>query len=362
MKFKNTSLALTSSGLLLFFAHPALATNISLDTPSLTYSSLAYVDGTLNSSYNSPLLGNTNLNIQLGSSSASGSDIATVNKTIAAGEFSNDPIYNIVTSNGQYGFSYNGTAQVQGTQLKTQLVSSVVNSNGDLVEQADNSSLSTRSMAGWSQGFYIGADANHSAGSYGAMLVGITLDGIFPALSDPSISNNSGAYLLASSNFTDTAGVSYSSTFNIFANEGTWTGSETAYKKLLFQYGTPFEISLDQWFSTYNTPVPDANSKWYGVDGNGNADFSHTGLISSIELPYGTTLLTGAQLAGLGSLNSLFGNVTNSATLNAINTNWDFGNNGGGFRPPSQVPVPATAWLFGSAFAGLIGLRRRKSS
>lgn len=361
MNFKNTSLAVTSSGLLLLFANSALATNVSINTPNLTYTSLAYVDGTLNSSYNSTLLGYTNLNIQLGSSSASGSDVASVNTTVPAVALSNDPIYNIVTSNGQYGFSYNGTAQVQGTQLKTKLVSSVANSNGDLVEQADNTSLSTRSMAGWSQGFYIGADANHLAGSYGAMLVGITLDGNFPALSDPLISNNSGAHLLASSSFTDTAGVSYSSHFNIFANESTWTGSETAYKKLLFQYGTPFEVSLDQWFSTYNPPVLDANSKWYGVDENGNADFSNTGLISSIELPYGTTLLTGAQLAGLGNLNSLFGNVTNSATLNSINTTWDFGNNGGGFLPPSQVPVPATAWLFGSAFAGLIGLRRRKS-
>jgi hypothetical protein len=30
-------------------------------------------------------------------------------------------------------------------------------------------------------------------------------------------------------------------------------------------------------------------------------------------------------------------------------------------QPPSQVPVPAAIWLFGSAMAGLVGFSRRKT-
>jgi hypothetical protein len=64
--------------------------------------------------------------------------------------------------------------------------------------------------------------------------------------------------------------------------------------------------------------------------------------------------------AGIGNLNELFGNVYNSATADAENTNWDFGNNGGGFTPP-PVPVPSAVWLFGSGLLGLLGLRKRKA-
>ncbi len=32
---------------------------------------------------------------------------------------------------------------------------------------------------------------------------------------------------------------------------------------------------------------------------------------------------------------------------------------GGELKPPSEVPVPAAVWLFGSAFAGMFGLRRK---
>ncbi len=33
---------------------------------------------------------------------------------------------------------------------------------------------------------------------------------------------------------------------------------------------------------------------------------------------------------------------------------------GGELKPPSEVPVPAALWLFGSAFAGVLGLTRKK--
>lgn len=35
---------------------------------------------------------------------------------------------------------------------------------------------------------------------------------------------------------------------------------------------------------------------------------------------------------------------------------------GGELKPPSAVPVPAAVWLFGSALAGLFGVRRQKQA
>lgn len=34
---------------------------------------------------------------------------------------------------------------------------------------------------------------------------------------------------------------------------------------------------------------------------------------------------------------------------------------GGELKPPSEVPVPAAVWLFGSAIAGMVGFTRKKS-
>ena len=83
-------------------------------------------------------------------------------------------------------------------------------------------------------------------------------------------------------------------------------------------------------------------------------------MISSIELPYAAVLATGAEQTGLGTQSQLYGTVSNALTLDDQNTNWDFGNNGGGFTPPTSVPVPAASWLFGSGLLGLLGLRNRK--
>ena len=338
---KTASIA---SGLLVCLASSAQA------SPSLSYSSNAYVYGSLESQYTSALLGDVSFTMRGASDSQyTNGNVARVSYSVPAGANTGgvtDPIYDIVTDYGQYGFSYSGQAQVLNGKLKTELTSSMVDADGNAVDNTTNTDLYSHSSAYWSQQMYIAPTANRQSGSYGAIVVGITLDGSFPASADPNISNDSDAYLSASSSFTDTAGVSYTSSFNISAYPGSWTdGSQTVYKKLLFQYGTPFSLTLDQWISSY---------------GNGIADFFNTGKISSIEIPYAATLETGAQQAGLGSLNELFGHVFNSATQNAENTNWDFGNNGGGFTPPSQVPVPAAMWLFGSGLIGLIGIQRKK--
>ncbi len=344
---KTRQIALATSGLLICFVGSVQA------APTLYYSSYSQVYGNLNTNYSSPLLGNVSFTLNGNSdySWANGNSTqahseAHASYSVASGQVTNDPIYNIVTDNGQFGFSYSGDAVADRTLLKTSMASSVVDSNGNPVNNATSTNLNSYANADWSAQNYIAPTAGKAAGSYGAILVGITLDGNFPALSDPNLYNSSYVQLDGYSSFTDTAGVSYNSSFSIYANSGSWGGQQTVYKKLLFQYGTNFNLSLNQWLSSYN---------------NGNADFSHTGRISSIELPYGAILESGALQASLGGLNEIFGNVYNSATADAENTNWDFGNNGGGFTPPNNVPVPSAVWLFGSGLLGLLGLRKRKA-
>ena len=92
---------------------------------------------------------------------------------------------------------------------------------------------------------------------------------------------------------------------------------------------------------------------------NGSADFFNTGQISMIELPLGATLESGAEQAGLGSVGALYGNVFNATTVDDPNTNWDFGNNGGGFNPP-PVPEPASAALFLAGLGALSFLTTRR--
>lgn len=334
-------IALVASGLLICFAGSVQA------GPTLNFSSYSQVYGNLNTSYSSPLLGDVSFTLNGASGYGSNGSLAQASYSVPSNETTTDPIYNIVTDNGQYGFSYSGKSQVLGTKLKTDISSSVFDSSGAQVNSASNTQVSAYSYAQWNQGFYIAPTAAKAAGSYGAILVKINLDGDFPALSDPNLYNNSNSQLYGSTNFTDTAGVSYSSSFNIYANSGSWTGQETAYKKLLFQYGTTFNISFYQWTSSYN---------------NGEAHFFNTGKISAIELPFGAVLESGAQQAGVGDLTELYGNVYNSATADAENTNWDFGNNGGGFTPPPEVPVPSAVWLFGSGLLGLLGMRQRKAN
>lgn len=322
---------------------------------ALNFNAYANVYGYLNTQYSSPLLGG-DVNFSVNGASAytqnyTGSGltttgVASVNYTVAPAQGgTGDPVYDIITDGGRYSFSYQGQAEVKGTDLRTRMASSTLdygiggaNPVGRAVDYTPRSSQYSYSQAQWNQGFFIGATAARPVGTYGAIVVGVTLDGDFPALADASVSANNWARLQASSSFTDTAGVDYSSSFDIstYSNDASWTGQKTVFKKLLFQYGTVFNIDLYQYVGSGN---------------NGSAEFFSTGKITQIEIPFEATLQSGAQEAGLGDLGSLYGSVVQSATADAQNTNWDFGNNGGGFTP--QVPEPQT-WAM--LLAGLLAV------
>ena len=334
----------------------ALAAALPAAAVPLNYYSSAWVQGHIETSYSSPLLGNVSFTLRGPTDSKSswnnpaGTGQARVDYAIAAGEVSSDPVYNIITNSGGYGFGYSSQAEADGLLLRTKTVSTTVDSLG-APATSPNSRLWSYANASWNQQFLIQATSRRPTGSYGAILVGFTLDG---SISVPNNNDWNSGYAYGSgqlsSSFVDLAGVSFSSNFQISASPWgqPWTGSQTSFKKLLFQYGTAFNINLSQWSQAYV---------------NAEADFSHTGSISSIELPFESTLQSGAEQAGLGGASQLYGNVTRSATADDINTNWDFSNNGGGFNlPPSPVPEPSSyALMLGGLAVMVFVVRRRRS-
>ncbi len=175
---------------------------------ALSFSAYANVYGSLNTQYSSPLLGgevNFNLNgASAYASNYSGSGqtttgVASVNYTVAPGQGgTGDPVYDLITDAGRYSFNYQGQAEVKGTDLRTRMASSTRDHGiggadpvGQAVDYTSRTSQYSYSLAQWNQGFFIGSTAARPTGSYGAIVVGVTLDGDFPALADASVYNNS---------------------------------------------------------------------------------------------------------------------------------------------------------------------------
>lgn len=323
--------------------------------PTLSFYTNASTYGYIDTTYTSPILGDASFQLRLPQSSTyyqppwgTPGGVASMDFRIDAGQGGVDPIYDIVTSSGLYGFRATGQAQVDGLKLRNQMTVRTTDGGGAAAD-APNSRIYAYAHAQWNQGFFIAPTAARPAGSYGAILVGITLDGDFPAVptsASMADSDYASGQMSLQSSFVDASGVSFNSNFGIYthSNDATWTGSRTVFKKLLFQYGTAFNLTTYQYAFAYD---------------NGSADFSHTGEISFIELPFGATLVSGAQQQGLGDVTALYGTVVNSPTPDDPNTNWDFGNNGGGFTPPPAVPEPTT-WLMLLGGLGVVAMRWRR--
>ena len=90
-------------------------------------------------------------------------------------------------------------------------------------------------------------------------------------------------------------------------------------------------------------PPSDANNIWaYTIDGNSESIRIVLGFLSSLTSAGGTVAIGyPAHLDNLTTLDGAWGNVGNQTVTASV------------------VPLPAAAWLFGSALAGLGWLRRK---
>jgi hypothetical protein len=101
---------------------------------------------------------------------------------------------------------------------------------------------------------------------------------------------------------------------------------------------------------------------------NSSVDFNITGRIDKFSAIIDNTfelILTQTKEMGIVStLSGVFGKLSSGPNDNhflvvrGIANNASYGGNIN-INPVNAVPVPAAVWLFGSAFAGLIGLAKR---
>lgn len=339
------SAALAGSGLA--FSGNAAAVQVLLD-----FSSYAGVYGYVNAQLNSPFFGQINISAD-GPSGYQGTNdpgpaIASWNIPTGSPSGGTDLGYDIITNFGQYGYDYSGQAQALGNQLKASISTSSTDTGW---QNPNNTSISAYAYSSYNDQWLITA-RSHTGRNYGAVVVTAQLDGMMPAMLSGQY-NSASAYLYASSSFTDRSGVNYNSNFSISAYNGGYTvpGSSTSYdwsvpgtvtvqKKLLFQYGIPFNLGMTLQASS---------------SANGEADFFNTAKITEVQIPFDTDLSTGSS----GFAGFTLGNLRTAGTLDDPNTNWDFGNGGGGIVP--GIPEPETYALM-IAGIGLIGavVRRRK--
>jgi hypothetical protein len=117
----------------------------------------------------------------------------------------------------------------------------------------------------------------------------------------------------------------------------------TVKKKLLFQYGTPFNLGMT--LQAYSSA-------------NGEADFYHTAKITEVELPVDVEFYRGSFDSGLDGVT--LGNLRYATALDDPNTNWDFGNGGGAIVPGIPEPETYAMLLAGLGLLGLMARRRTR--
>lgn len=248
----------------------------------------------------------------------------------------------LVTGNGQYGLSATALTQARGTRTGAQVSTAALDAQGQATDSA-SPWVQAYGSSVWSDKFYIAPSDAHPAGSFGAILVGLTLTGDFGATQGSTA--NAADALLSLTSQPNGAYASFTSRLDLKADtQGSWLAGATRYQKLLFQYGTEFSVSMSLMVKSTN-----------------NAQASFEGGISLLQLPMGAVLESGALLRGVGTADQLYGRVFNASSLNDPNTQWDFSAaNGGAFTVPVPEPETWALMLFGLAAVGLAGQRRRR--
>jgi hypothetical protein len=332
--------------------------NAAAERTHLSFYNWAQMQGYIDLRVDSPKLGGeTSFRINGPQAYVYDGTVASANWSIPAGAAPGDLLYDAITSYGQYGYSYAGQARAFGNQLGASIKTTSTDVNWE-TPNPNGSSLYAYGYAGYSDQWLITNGAGRTR-NYGAIVVTAQLHGSFPAPAEGSY-NSGAAWLSANTSFTDRAGVNYNSSFSISASPGSyytsgspsWTsynwstpGVVTIKKKLLFQYGTPFNLGMT--LQAYSSA-------------NGEADFFNTAKITEVELPVDVEFYTGSGDSGLAGVT--LGNLRRATTLDDPNTNWngDFGTGGGAIVPGIPEPETYAMLLAGLGLLGLVARRRTR--